>query len=317
MTQTIKLQGSFVSTGAAYALSLPTTAVTSLHMWNRTKYSSAAATQYVKEAHWNINLPDLYAYVTRNSSSAATDESSLLTTGGFSFIRKNTDLLGPAVTGTAITAANPPVVTSAAHGFSNGDVLQLTATTGMLQIAQYYFTIENVMTNTYDISYLDASGFAAAATAVSARKVKFPDLFSPRQNFITAITAANPGVVTLSFTHGLSVGEFVRLIVPDAWGMVEADGVKAEITAVNTTNNTITLDLDTSGFTAFAFPTSAVAAAGTTLPQVIPESNRLSAGVNPYDTNSLPAMVFGSSIVGASSDVIEWEAECLNYNDYA
>lgn len=321
MTQTIKLQGSFVSDGAAHAISLPTTAVTSFHIWNRTKYNSAAATQFVKEAHWNSNLPDDNAYVLRNTSSAATSENTLLTTLGFSFIRKNTDLLGPAVVGTAITAANPPVVSDVAHGFSNGDVLQLTATTAMLQIAQFYYTIENVAANTYDISFLDASGFAAAATAVTARKVKFPTLFTPRQNFITAITAANPMVATCSFAHTFSIGEIVRLRVPAAWGMVEANGLRAQITAINLTTNTVTLDVNSTAFTAFAFPTSAVAVAGTDLPQIYPDSQAGSfsptSPIAAYDTDSLPAMVLGTGLVGATSDLIEWEAECLNYDDYA
>lgn len=321
MAQTYKLQGSFVSTGAAQALSLPTAAVTSLHMWNRTKYSSSANPGVVKEAHWNVNLPDGSAYVLKNTAGAATDESSLLSALGFSFIRKNTDLLGPAVTGTAITAAATPVATAAAHGFSNGDVLQITGTTAMLQIAGFYYTIENVMTNTFDLSFLSTNGFAAAATALIARKVKFPDLFTPRQNYISAITAAASMVVTCTFAHTFAVGEKVGLRVPALWGMPEANGLVGQVTAINTTNNTVTLNINSTGFTAFAFPTSALAANGTDLPQIFPVSQAgsfsPSSPVAPYDTNSLPAMVFGTGIVGAASDLIEWEADCLSFNDYA
>ena len=317
---TYKLQGSFVSTGAAHSLSLPTTAVTSLSMKNKTQYSSAANPAVVKAAWWNINLADGSAYLLKNTAGAATDESSIITTLGFSFIRKNTDLLGPPVTGTAVTAAATPVATAASHGFSNGDVIQLTNTTAMLQISQFYYTIENVMTNTFDLSFMSTNGFAAAATALIARKVKFPTLFTPRQNFITAITAATPMVVTCSFAHTFAVGETVRLKVPAAWGMIQADGLKAKVTAINLTTNTVTLDVNSTGFTAFAFPTSAVAAAGTSLPQIYPEGQAgnfsPSNPVAPYDTDSLPVMVFGTGVVGAASDVIEWEAECLDYNDY-
>jgi hypothetical protein len=316
MTYPPKLQGSFVSTGAAQAITLPTTAVTSFHIWNRTKYSSAAATQYVKEAHWNINLPDAYAYVLRNSSSAATSENTLLTSLGFSFIRKNTDLIGPPVVGTALTAAATPVATAAGHGFSNGDVIQLTGTTAMLQVASFYYTIENVMTNTFDLSFLSTNGFAAAATALIARKVKFPDLFTPRQNFITAITAANPMVVTCSFAHTYQVGEFLSLRIPSAWGMQEANGLKGKVTAISTANNTVTLDINSTGFSAFVFPTSAVASVGTDLPQIYPEGQFGSTPVASYDTNSLPIMVLGTGLVGAESDLIEWEAECLGYDAY-
>ena len=52
--------------------------------------------------------------------------------------------------------------------------------------------------------------------------------------------------------------------------MIEMDELIGNITAISTANNTITVDIDSSAFTAFAFPTSAVAGAGVEAPQVIP-----------------------------------------------
>jgi hypothetical protein len=52
--------------------------------------------------------------------------------------------------------------------------------------------------------------------------------------------------------------------------MTEINGLIGNVTAVNTTTNTITVDIDSSGFSAFAFPTSAIAAGGITFAQVTP-----------------------------------------------
>ncbi len=52
--------------------------------------------------------------------------------------------------------------------------------------------------------------------------------------------------------------------------MIEIDELLGNITAVSTANNTITVDIDSSAFTTFAFPTSATAAAGVEFPQIIP-----------------------------------------------
>ncbi len=78
-------------------------------------------------------------------------------------------------------------------------------------------------------------------------------------------------MITLSVAHGYTVGQEVRFNVPSAFGMTEINGLLGVITAVTTgSTNTITVNIDSTGFTAFAFPTSAVAAAGVTFAQVVP-----------------------------------------------
>ena len=66
---------------------------------------------------------------------------------------------------TSITQANGAVVTQAAHGYSNGDIIQFYGTTGMLQISGMNFEISNVSANNYTLIGLNSSGFASAATA--------------------------------------------------------------------------------------------------------------------------------------------------------
>ena len=62
---------------------------------------------------------------------------------------------------TGATAANPVVITSASHNYSNGDRVYITGVTGMTEINNREFTVANVTTNTFELSGVDGSGFSA------------------------------------------------------------------------------------------------------------------------------------------------------------
>lgn len=67
---------------------------------------------------------------------------------------------------TAITQANPAVVTSASHGYSNGQFLQLSAIKGMTQLNNRTVKIAGVTTNTYSLQ--DMNGNAIDSTLFTA-----------------------------------------------------------------------------------------------------------------------------------------------------
>lgn len=50
---------------------------------------------------------------------------------------------------TAITAANPAVVTSNGHGYSNGDRVMISGVVGMTQVNNREFTVAGTATNTF------------------------------------------------------------------------------------------------------------------------------------------------------------------------
>ena len=66
----------------------------------------------------------------------------------------------------AITAANPPVVTtSAAHGYADGDVVQFDNTIGgMTQIRNAVGVVVVLTTTTFEVRGIDASGYSAFTT---------------------------------------------------------------------------------------------------------------------------------------------------------
>lgn len=270
------LTGSFTSDGTVKNITLPS-GYDDFEMINITDLGSAAANTNVMKARGTSLMPAGYGLYNPKTSGAATIAiESMATSGGFTFVSDSASRSiggSVALSGTEINRANPAVcgTGSTANLVDSVSVVRLYNTTGMLQVAGMDFTVGTIVANTsFQLKYLDNSGFAADATAGSYRIINADARFYPRNRYITAITAASSAVITLSVTHGFTVGQLVRIIVPDAFGMTQINGQLGTVTAINTTNNTITVNIDSSGYTAFAFPTSAVAAAGVTFAQVVP-----------------------------------------------
>jgi hypothetical protein len=201
-------------------------------------------------------------------------------------------------------------------------------TTGMLQIAGMAFTISSVSGSQFTLLGLNASGFATAATAVTARKINKMMPVEPRFLYVTGITQATQGVVTVSEAHNYVVGQKVEFSIPGSFGMVQLNNyylpqnAPPVITAVTT--YTFTINVNTTNFTAFAFPLSTqspvaalfatVASAGQST-QFNPITG-VQTGYNfqyvPFHSgNFVPYMYLpagAQSPGGAANDVIVWQA---------
>lgn len=260
-----------------------------------------------------------------------------ISSGGITLIDTSNPPTYAALTATAITAANPAVVSMADTGsIVVGDVVRIYAATGMQQISGMDFTVTAVTTNvSITLGYLDASGFAAPATA--AQVLKFiPSRWYPRYRYITNITQASQAVVTFSVAHDFTAGEILGFKVPSSYGMSEISAIKNGVRVLSTTASTVTLDLDTSGFTAFSFPTSAEAAGGAPSPAVavpsasgvVPLAGSATVPQQPPGTNLLDAfdnrntflINFGAGLFNVSGhdstngDTWMWQA--IKYDNY-
>jgi hypothetical protein len=69
---------------------------------------------------------------------------------------------------------------------------------------------------------------------------------------ISAITNANPAVVTTSIDHDYVDGSIVRLLVPLIFGMTQINGKKGKITVLSST--TFSIDINTIHFDSFSIP---------------------------------------------------------------
>ncbi len=226
---------------------------------------------------------------------------------------------------TAITAASPAVVTQATHGYSEGDILQFYGTTGMLQIAGMNFQISTVTTNGYTLTGLRAVGLTAG-TAGFTRRISKMLAVEPQYLYITEITKAVQAVVRTSVdpTQYYAVGMKIHFSIPYSFGMYEMNQLTGTIVAMNATNYTMTVDIDSSAFTTFAFPlttasptaplfaTLAPAGAST---QVDPTTG-VQTGYNfqyqPFRTGQFtPYIYLGAGLgapAGQANDIINWIA---------
>jgi hypothetical protein len=77
---------------------------------------------------------------------------------------------------TAITAANPPVVTSSAHGLTNGTIVLIAGVVGMTELNGRVFVIRNQATNTFELGGIDATGYTAYVSGGTATSQTMSDV---------------------------------------------------------------------------------------------------------------------------------------------
>lgn len=263
------------ATPTPVVLSLPPGA-TEIEIVNLTDYNTPAAT-IIKARGFSSSAAGHAQLSTGNGATPNVLAESVILTNGFTFFNDSADQTpGPAIVNAAggITNAAPPVVTSATL-YPVGSTIRLSNTTAALQLAGMDYTVTVSGAGTMTLGHV-ATAPGSAATANTLRLVNANSRFYPRSRYITGITAAAQAVIALSVTHGFTVGQKVRISVPQGWGMTQLNGTLATIVAIGTafggagTTNTITVDVDTSAMTAFAYPTSATAATGVGFPQVAP-----------------------------------------------
>lgn len=314
------LKKSFISTGAATTFSLPNQPV-KIEVFDLTNISTTAAqvasgaaiTALYQSSYALSPMPVGSGYVYTSVAAGAPPAviaQSLIGANGYTFFDSSNQTPGPAVATTAETAANPSVVSTASTSglFAGQSIVRMINVTNMQQISSMDFTVGTIVANTsFQLKFLDASGFAAPGTNGFYRILPFDPIYYPRRRFVTKITKAAQAVVTMSVTHGYTVGQLVRMIVPDAFGMTQMNGILATVLAVDLVNNTITINVDSSGFSTFAFPTSAIAASGVSFAEVTPVGEAATAPFqNSLDDATRNTAIFGltlgTSVVGSLGD---------------
>jgi len=165
-----------------------------------------------------------------------------------------------ALTGTTITQANGAVA-SVTNTYSEGDTVIIYNAVGMQQISGMTFTISSVSGSAFTLLGLDSSGFAAAATAFSVRRVNQFTPVEPSFLYVTAITQAAQAQVTVSQANSVYLGQKLEFTIPGSFGMVQLNNyyqtqnLPAVVTSIVDAYN-FTINVNTTNFTAFAFPAS-------------------------------------------------------------
>jgi len=169
--------------------------------------------------------------------------------------------LGPKITGSTYAKATGRFTVSSTASLYAGATVLMTGFTVDKQLGGMLFTVNSIVSSTvFDIAnsgnWLNTASFTGGAQTFYVQLVTVPSLYYPQNSQIVYISAANPAVITTSTNMGLTVGQQVRLYVPKAFGMTQANSQTAIISAVS--GNQITLggsiSLDSSAFTAFSWP---------------------------------------------------------------
>jgi hypothetical protein len=312
---------------------------TYFEMRNITQWGATSAAKDI-EFWWQEYMANGTANgIHQTSSATPAMQSFTLATDGISFY--NTAVPPTFTSNTSVTAvtrgsANGVTVVTltndgnAARGpkINIGDYVRLSNVAGMQQISGMLFQVVNI-TGTSSITIdLDSSAFAADGTTAVATKV-IPNRFTPKAAFITAVTQASSAVINLTRDSTFTVGEEVSFRIPENSGtfstmqqLNNAMGVVTAVTnATSTTCSQITVNINTSGFSAFSLPTSAQWQAGIgqqPLSMVIPAGSGVVPNQSPPGTNLLDAfdnknvwlIHLGGTIFANSStnDVWEWKA---------
>lgn len=320
--------GRFTSDGTAKLIYLPTD-VDWMYVLNETvSYAAGAGTG--AEFYWQRGMANGQGVIkTKTAVTGALAIAQIAANSGFFLTDTSDQTPGAPVATTSISNGTPPVVaTGTTTGLVSGDVVRLIDPVNALQFGGIDFTIGTIVASTsFELTY--GPTIANAVGAGVYRKIPYQPLFYPRRRTISSISQAASAVVVLTVTHGFTVGQRVRFVIPAVnatyFGMTELDGVEATITAVSTANNSITVDVDTSGYTAFAWPLTT--SGGFTPAQVVPvgedTAQANSSGVSVLGDATLNQGQLGMTLAagtaspaGANNDVIYWVAgKSFNVNN--
>jgi hypothetical protein len=144
---------------------------------------------------------------------------------------------------TAITAANPAVVTSNSHGYSNGDFVIISGVVGMTEVNGKTFKVADKTTNTFELQDVDgtdinSSGYTAYSSGGVANKIyqitspyltaELFDIKFAQSADVMYITHPNHEVMKLSRTGHTS------------WTLADVEFTDGPYLATNTTATTMT-----------------------------------------------------------------------------
>jgi hypothetical protein len=257
MDGTIIQQGTFVGTDSNIILNIRSD-VDWMWVYNYTNIGGAVAnqgTQFYWQRGFAVNDGIVYFHA------AGTQVISMSTAAvgigggaipGFTLVDSSAQTTGAATALTAIsTAATPRVTVASTALLRTNDVVRLTNIVGAPQFSGLDFTITVIDGTHFDLE--GAPQLAVAATAGFYRKVNFDPVFYPPHRVIGNITRAAQGVVVTLVNHLYKVGQQIRFSIPAIYGMTELNNVLATIVAIPD-DISFTIDIDTSGFTAFTFP---------------------------------------------------------------
>jgi hypothetical protein len=324
---TIIQQGSFTSTGVDEIIALRSD-VDWVEVYNIT--TGAGNTQWDGVRwFWQRGMGNDEAFVEYHAAGSQALSMSIASTGfngtvmrGITMIDSSDRTPGAAIAITAGTNATRPVYDTGNTGdLVTGSIVRI-QNTAHTNLNGLDFSVDTIVANT---SFRLANTLATAPGVVAgangtwryvAPNVATYNVWNPKKRVIGNITQAAAAVVTTLVDHGYATGQEVRIYVPATSGMSELNGQLVTVTRIDAA--TFSIDVDTTGYTAFNFP----------LPAIVPftPAEVVPVGVDPASNNLFDdsventgyiGMILGTSATagiaagspgGTANDVVYWRA---------
>jgi len=235
------------------------------------------------EFYWQRGMPQGSALVSYKASASGVVSVDSMATGGFTLYDPSGQdplalpLLGNPVAVSAVTNATRPVVTHTADtSVVVGSVVRL-SNTAQTDVNGVDMVVGTVSSSTSFTLLTASNPLATAPGAIGGagfyRVVNYNSLYYPRHRFVVNITQATNAQVSTSVAHGLTPGQAVRFSIPAVSGMIQLNPTVQNnylvgniVTVVDDYN--FTIDVDTTAYTAFTWPT--IAQQPSSFPQVVP-----------------------------------------------
>lgn len=288
-------KGRFTSTGSAQIINLPFQP-DYVEMVNVTA-ATTPAQNGVPFATWDASDGQGTAIANYFNATPVLSTGAVTANGISTFSAGQMLQFGATQSVSTITKANPAVVTAtAAHGLKSGDVvifqnLYQTATTGMPQIDGIPFTVTVTGATTFTIPWnTNQTNYTAYDTATATedatfKQVLYPYLYAPGVSIITAITTGSTTTIDTTDAHNFVVGQEVAIrmpqisgVTPTAWGDSRYNSLPNSITPGSpqyayviavTDYNTVVLNINSTGYTAYNSNIPVANVSGLTYPQIL------------------------------------------------
>lgn len=312
MDGTILSQGSFVVPAAITPINIP---VPSGCDWvsvvNYTRQGTVGGVSaYGFEYFWQLGMPTGSALVKYYANGGAVVTGDLLLAGGISlYDPSNSSYLGnPVATTASSNAARPVVTTASTAGLSVGSVVRM-SNTAQSDVNGVDMVVGAITPDTNFTLLTASNALATAPGAIGGagfyRIVNSDSLFYPRRRVITNITRAANAQVSTALEHSLTVGQQVRLQIPNACGMIQLNSsqynnfVSAVVVSIVDVYN-FTINIDSTNFTAFSYPT--IAQQPSDFPEVVPFGENTAVGLSV--NNGVFPQYQGQNVYNAQSGIL-------------
>ena len=281
MDGTIIGQGTFTqpATAVNQVIAIPS-GVDWIYVFNKTQATANTGSTGVS-FYWQRGMAAGEEFEWQNNAGGTATLLTYQTSGGFTLYDPSGQtpgalpLLSSPVAATGISNATKPVVlTGTTTGIvADSTIVRLSLLSGDTALANAVCGIDwSVDAVNAGVSFTIPTDALANAPGLTTgtlhyRIVNYPPLFYPRRFILINVSKAANAVITTNIPHGYKVGQLVRFSVPAVSGMIQLDGLTGSIVSI-TSPTIFVVNIDSSAFTTFTFPT--VAQQPSLYPEVVP-----------------------------------------------